>query len=315
MNSEEQRREGQRPAREQPEGLARPSAGRARRGRSCSCSGRIGSGRRRRRQCARCQGCACDARRAARARNGSGRAACSRLRFARQVEVPQARDPEAQRRRAQHRRQQRALGAGQRAHALVGGHEGGGARRRRARRWSGRCTSRSGTRPGRTARCRCRRSRSRRSRTAGRGPAVVVEHHVVAEQVGVDRPARQRRHGRRRGHVVLEGQLVAQQRGLRRRPGAAAPPAPCRSTRPGRAGWAGARRSRAPARCMRASIAPTCAQCVGVGRQPVAAGQPRAPRRPACRPSVVRRSLAARRRRCGAGTGMPRAARCCISRR
>jgi len=45
------------------------------------------------------------------------------------------------------------------------------------------------------------------------GQALAIEHHVVAEQVGVHGAARQRRIGGRGGHMVLEGQLGAQQVG------------------------------------------------------------------------------------------------------
>ena len=155
---------------------------------------------------------------------------------------PRPRGQKAQRMRRHHRRQQAQLVGAQ-----------GGIRRRRRRpwrsavprrggRWSRSVTSRSGTPPDRTARCRQRRSRSRRSRwllVAGAGRRT----SRCRERVGVPGP---------RGSLVVPA-VSARWRwkassSLDEPAGAlsrcaAPPPAPSRSTqdRP-RAGWAGGAR-------------------------------------------------------------------------
>ena len=194
--------------------------------------------------------------------------------------------------------------------ALAVGAEKAAARSSSSGRCRGRpCTSRSGTPRCRTAACRRRRSRSRRSRTGAR-PGVVVEHHVVAEQVGVDRPARQRRRSRRGGDLLLEGQS--------RRPaaarcscrGTAAPAA--RSPPPGQAAQVGLvqREVRCRPACIRASIAPTCAQCAASGARRWLPGSRVAQRRRLAAQAVHQLAAGSA---CGSGTGMPRCARCCIS--
>ena len=98
------------------------------------------------------------------------------------------------------------------------------------------------------------------------GEASSCEHDVVAEQVAVDRAARQRRVGRRRGEVLLVGELVLHQRRAARRSRCGsddrhglAPPGEAAQVRLVPA------RSRAPARCRRASTLPTLAQSAASG--------------------------------------------------
>ena len=110
-----------------------------------------------------------------------------------QVPVPQAREPKAQRPRAQHGGQQIALGLRERAFGLVGRHQRACTRQiQRARRQiSGPVVERHRQieQPSVHA-CKvevekaCQARRIRRAR-------FIVKHHVVAEQIGVHRPARQ----------------------------------------------------------------------------------------------------------------------------
>ena len=227
--------------------------------------------------------------RAARAR--SGRVVGVEQRgVARQVQVPQARDPEAQRRGAHQRRQQAELGAGQRPHRVVGGDEGAARGPRRGGRCRGRCTSRSGTRRCRTARCRRRRSRSRRSRVSRSWPRCRARTSrcrgtgrrgsAPRGSARVGRPTRPAAAGRR-----VRSSISARCAGVEE---GAAPPARSRSTRPGRAGWAAAaakscagqvhaRQHLADLRAVRARRAPAGGRRAG-GR----------PRPPACPCSVCR---------------------------
>ena len=155
-------------------------------------------------------------------------------RVARQVHVPQAREPEAERAGAHQRRQQADLGALERAHALVG------------------LDQRLGAVFGEPARLEV-------DAPVVEGDGDVEQQAVDAGEIEVEHAgqragpsnitlsrnrspwigaARQRRVGRRRGEVLLVRELVLHQRGAARRRDAAAPPARSRSTRPGRAGSA-----------------------------------------------------------------------------
>ncbi len=206
---------------------------------------------------------------AAPARNGVGSCGLQHGGIARQVEVPQARDPEAQRARraAWPAAAARSAAASGRTRA-VGAQEGRGPLG---------VVGAGGQVDAPVV--QAHGDVEQPAVDAGEveieeaGEAAVLEHHVVAEQVGMDRAARQGGVGRAGGDVVLVGQLArAAARpalGSRR----AAPPARSRSTRPGRAGWAGCADSRAPARCMRASISPTAAQCAASGASSLLAAQ------------------------------------------
>ena len=127
------------------------------------------------------------------------------------MEVPQAREPEAQGRRAQHRRQQLALGSRQCAHLSVGLQQRGKAYR---------------------IGCCCLRVHGPVVQAHGEveqpavdageievedaGQLFTLEQGVVAEQIRVDGAAWQRRIGRRGGDMVLVGQFAADQCALRR---------------------------------------------------------------------------------------------------
>ena len=143
------------------------------------------------------------------------------------------------------------------------------------------------------------------------GQRVALEHDVVAEQVGVDRAARQRRIRRRRGEVLLVRELVGHQRGLfgvedaARRPASFGPPRQAAQVRLRQRG------SRAPARCMRASTSPTAPHVGGVGREVVLARQAVDDRR---RLALRAEQRSRRSRRPAApAPGMPWSARCFIS--
>ena len=97
-----------------------------------------------------------------------GSCAVSSIGVARQVHVPQAREPEAKRAGAHQRRQQAELGALERPHARRRRRRAPRPAPRRGGRTRGRCTSRSGPRRCRTAGSRRRRSRSRTRRPAAR---------------------------------------------------------------------------------------------------------------------------------------------------
>jgi hypothetical protein len=166
----------------------------------------------------------------------------------------------------------RTLGRRQRAHAGIGGDEGGarGSSSRplsRSMHQSFRQTARSNSRP------RCRRSRSRRSRTASRAPAVASNITLSRNRSACMGPRGSAWPSADAARCLLEGEFVAQQRGLlgiqmrqhhRHR---LAPPGQAAQVRLLVA-------KSAPARCSRASIAPTCRQWCS--RAPaVAAGQAR----------------------------------------
>ena len=223
---------------------------------------------------------------------------------ARQVEVPQARDPEAQRAGAQHRRQQPQLGAAERAHARRRRRRSAlGARRRRARP-----VARSMHQSFRhTAMSNSQRVDAGEIEVEEAGQrARLLEHHVVAEQVGVDR--RRAAAPRRPADAATccwKASSSASSARLRGVEVAAAPPARSRSTRPGRAGWAGAREvARRRGACAPASRRPR-RSAPASGASSVLPAQPVRPPPPACRCSACR-MLAASRRPCGSGTGMPR---------
>ena len=115
-------REGERLAHEDLETLAHPGGALARRD-DLQLHGAAGAGvGQRRRMPGRSR-----ALRAARARNGSGRARVSTLGVARQVQIPEPREPETERRGAHQRRQQAPFAALERPDRLVGGDQRAGA--------------------------------------------------------------------------------------------------------------------------------------------------------------------------------------------
>ena len=134
---------------------------------------------------------------------------------ARQVPVPQARQPKAQCAGTQHGGQQAALGVGQGAHGLVGVQQ-----RLRARK--------VGAAAGQLDRPVVQGHGQIEQPAVDAGKVEVEEarelgllgcadeHHVVSKQIGVHCAARQGGVGRAGGHVVLVGQFAAQQRRLRR---------------------------------------------------------------------------------------------------
>ena len=125
---------------------------------------------------------------------------------ARQVVVPQPRDPEAQCRGAHQRRHQPALARAELAHRVVGGDEGDGALFDQAAAFQVGApvveadgdVEQEGVDAGEIE-------------VEEAGELVAFEHHVVAEQVGVDGAARQCRIGGRGTQLLLEGELALDQ--------------------------------------------------------------------------------------------------------
>ena len=124
------------------------------------------------------------------------------------MEVPEAGDPETQGAGTQLGVEQLALGPGQRTHGLVGRKHGFG-----ALGIMGTCcvidtpiveADRKIEEPG---------VHAREIEVEKAGQPLAVEHHVVAEQVGMDGAARQGRIAGRGGDMVLIGQLGAQHGG------------------------------------------------------------------------------------------------------
>ena len=121
---------------------------------------------------------------------------------ARQVGVPQARDPEPKRCGAQQRRHQAPLGTGQRAQRGIGVDQ-------RARAVGREPAGVEVDAPVVQAHGDVEREHvdTGEIEVEHAGQAVVLEQRVVAEQVGVDRAARQRGVERRAGHLLLVAQL------------------------------------------------------------------------------------------------------------
>jgi hypothetical protein len=122
---------------------------------------------------------------------------------ARQVQVPESGSPEAQGGGTHQRRHQPDLGALQRAHGVVGGNQRAGAYLHQPAGvevdapivQADRDVEEPGVDPGEIE-------------VEEPRELVALEHDVVAEQVGVDRAARQRGVGRRGGDLLLVVELV-----------------------------------------------------------------------------------------------------------
>ena len=197
---------------------------------------------------------------AARARSGPGRGPAA-AGVARQVQVPQPREPEAQRRGAQQRRQQAPLVAVSGRTRVVGGDEGLRALLGEAAVVQVDAPVVQAHRDVEQRSCRRRRNRSRRSRSALVAASPASNITLSRNRSAWIGAARQRRRARatRPSCCWKASSLSSSARcaGVEVRPHHRH-----RLDPPGQAAQVGllGARSPGPAMCMRASIAPTCAQ-------------------------------------------------------